>query len=72
MIIGICMELFLTRHAKERMAEKAVSLDMIREAIRKGAKIKQTDGYLVSYGYIKIAYKVIGVECYKIKTVFIR
>ena len=65
------MELLLTRHAKERMAEKAVSLDMIREAIQKGAKVKQTDGYLASYGYIKVAYKIIGEDCCKIKTVFI-
>ena len=71
MIIGICMKLLLTRHAKERMAEKAVSLDMIREAIQKGAKVKQTDRYLASYGYIKVAYKIIGDDYYKIKTVFI-
>ncbi len=65
------MKLLITKHAKERMADKAVSKEMVIEAIRKGAKINQTDGYLASYGYIKVAYKIIGDEYYKIKTVFI-
>ena len=38
---------------------------------KKGAKIRQTDGYLASYEYIKVAYKIIGEDYYKIKTVFI-
>ncbi len=65
------MKLLLTKHAKERMAEKAITLDMIREVIQKGATVRQTDGSLASYGYIKVAYKHIGEEYYKIKTVFV-
>jgi len=65
------MRLLITKHAKERMADKAINKEMIIEAIRKGAKIKQTDGYLASYGYIKVAYKIIDEDYYKIKTVFI-
>lgn len=71
MIIGICMKLLITKHAKERMADKAVSKEMIMDAIKKGAKVRQTNGYLASHGYIKVAYKIIGDEHYKIKTVFI-
>lgn len=64
------MELILTYHAKVRMAEKAVNTEQIREVIKKGAKIKQTDGFLARYGCIKVAYKMIK-EKYIIKTVII-
>lgn len=64
------MELILTYHAKVRMAEKAVNAEQIKEAIKKGAKIKQTDGFLSKYGYIKVAYKVVNDKCI-IKTVII-
>ena len=64
------MELILTHHAKVRMAEKAVNTEQIKEAIKKGAKIKQTDGFLAKYGYIKIAYKIVN-DKYVIKTVII-
>lgn len=63
--------LVLTRHAKERMAEHAITREQVKEAIRKGAKVQQTDGYLASFTYIKVAYKKIGEEMYKIKTVFV-
>lgn len=65
------MQLILTKHAKERMAEKAITKDMIITAIKMGAQFKQTDGYLASYSYIKVAYKKLGEECYKIKTVYV-
>lgn len=52
------------------MAEKAVNTEQIREVIKKGAKIKQTDGFLARYGCIKVAYKMIK-EKYIIKTVII-
>ena len=65
------MRLLITKHAKERIADKAISKETIIEAIKKGARIRQTDGYLASYGYIKVAYKIIGEDYYKIKTVFI-
>ena len=64
------MELILTNHAKVRMAEKAVNAEQIKEAIKKGAKVKQTDGLLAKYGYIKVAYKIIN-DKYIIKTVII-
>lgn len=65
------MRLLLTKHAKERMAEKGITLDMILYAIKRGAQFKQTDGYVASYSYIKVAYKKIGEDYYKIKTVFV-
>ncbi len=63
--------LLLTKHAKEKMVIKGISKEQIKTAIQFGAKIKQTEGYLASYTYIKVAYKKLDVNTYKIKTVFI-
>ena len=51
------------------MFERGIDETQIINAIKYGAKIRQTDGYLVSYTYFRVAYKKIGRECYKIKTV---
>ena len=64
------LKLILTYHAKQRMAEKAITKQHIINAIKKGAKTKQTDGLLASYGYIRIAYKIIN-DKYIIKTVMV-
>ncbi len=66
------MIVLLTRHAKERMAEKGVSVGMIKEAISKGAVIRQTEGYLATYTYLAVAYKIVKPGVYKVKTVMIR
>jgi hypothetical protein len=66
------MNLLLTKHAVQRMAERAINKEQVKEAIQKGSKIKQTDGLLAIYGYIEIAYKKISKNCYKIKTVKLR
>ncbi|MBS3138054.1 DUF4258 domain-containing protein [Candidatus Woesearchaeota archaeon] len=63
--------LLLTKHAKEKMVIKGISKEQIKDAIKYGAKIKQTDGYLASYTYIKVAYKKLDECIYKIKTVFV-
>lgn len=52
------------------MAEKAISKQHILEAIKKGAKIKQTDGFLARYSYVKVAYKIVK-DKYIIKTVMV-
>ncbi|MBI5391251.1 DUF4258 domain-containing protein [Candidatus Woesearchaeota archaeon] len=64
------MHLFLTMHAKEQMVLRGVSKSQVLEALQKGAKIRQTDGFLSSYGYVKVAYKIRG-EAYIIKTVMV-
>lgn len=66
------MKLFLTAHAAQRMAARAINKEQIKEAIKRGSKIRQTDGLLAVYGYIEVAYKKIGEEYYKIKTVKLR
>ena len=61
----------ITEHAKFKMYEEGVTEDMIREAITKCSKFKQTGGFLAVHRYYSVAYAVIGREAYKIKTVYI-
>ena len=53
------------------MVIHGITKEQIKITIERGAKSKQTDGYLASFTYIKVAYKIIEKNCYKIKTVFI-
>ena len=64
--------LFLSKHAKKRMAEKAINKEQIIQAIQRGSKFRQTEGLLVVYRDIEVAYRVLGNNAYKIKTVKIR
>ena len=50
----------ISKHAKEK----------IKRAIKMGSISRQTDGYLATYTYIKVAYKKRG-DVYRIKTVFV-
>ena len=54
----ITMELLFTLHAKQQMIERGVGKQQILDVIKKGAKVRQTDGLLASYGYIQVAYKI--------------
>ncbi|MBI4919436.1 DUF4258 domain-containing protein [archaeon] len=65
------IEIILTEHAKERMAAKGITKEQIKNAINHGAKQKQTDGFLASYTYIEVAYKLRGKK-HIIKTVKIK
>ena len=53
------------------MINRGIEKEQIKDVIRMGNKIKQTDGFLSCYGYIAVAWKKTG-EYYKIKTVIIR
>ena len=64
------MILQISRHAQERMAVEGIDQDQIKRAIKMGSKSRQTDGYLASYTYIRVAYKKRG-DVYRIKTVFV-
>ena len=66
------MIILLTKHAKERMSEKGITVGMIKEAISKGAVVRQTEGYLVTYTYFGVAYKIIKQGVYKVKTVMVK
>ncbi len=53
------------------MFERGVDENQIIKTIKYGAKTKQTGGYLSSYTYLKVAYKKIGKDYYKIKKVMV-
>jgi len=52
------------------MIERGISKQQVIDTIRKGGKVRQTDGLRASYSYIKVAFKIRG-EKYIIKTVMI-
>ena len=65
------MELIITKHARDQMSKRGIDEEQIKRAIERGAKTRQTDGYLAVYTYFGVAYKKIGEDAYKIKTVVI-
>lgn len=66
------LKLLITKHAMDMMIERGIDEDQIKRAIKRGAVSRQTNGYLAIYTYIEVAYKKIGNDLYKIKTVKIR
>ncbi len=63
-------ELWITHHAAEKMVIEGITAQQICEALERGSRFQQTDGYLCVYGYFSVAWKKVG-SLYKIKTVFI-
>ncbi len=64
-------ELKISRHAADKMLWLGISKEQVKEAIVKGAKFKQTDGYLSKFRYLNVAYRKIGPNLYKVKTVYV-
>ncbi|MBS3123990.1 hypothetical protein J4437_05140 [Candidatus Woesearchaeota archaeon] len=62
-------DLIVTKHAQEKMHIEGVGVDQIIEALERGSKYQQTDGFLAVYSYYSVAYKKLGTK-YLIKTVF--
>jgi len=63
-------DLIVTKHAQEKMHVEGISISQIIEALERGSKYQQTDGFLAVYSYYSVAYKKL-VAKYLIKTVFI-
>ena len=61
----------ITKHANDRMMWLGISEEDVKKAISRGSKFKQTDGYLAIYTYLKVAYKKLDENLYKIKTVMV-
>jgi len=66
------LQIFITKHAKEKMAGLGINIENVKKAIIYGSKTKQTDSFLSCYSYYCVAYKILEKRTYKIKTVFIR
>ena len=64
------MKIIITKHARQQMFDRGVDEEQIKTTIRRGSKIKQTDGFKSVYAYIGVCYKIRG-EKYIIKTVTI-
>ena len=57
------MEYILTRHAQERLDKCGLTIDQVILTIKKGAKIKQTDGFIAVHTYIRVAYVIREERC---------
>lgn len=64
------MELIVTNHARQQMFDRGIDEEQIKTAIKRGSKIRQTDGFKAVYSYIGVCYKIRGNK-YIIKTVTI-
>ena len=66
------MKLIITNHARDKMHIEGIEKEQIKMCIERGAKFKQTDGFLAVYTYIQVAYKIISKDVYLIKTVMVK
>ncbi len=66
------MQLIITKHAQYKMSGLGITIENIKKAIIFGSKTQQTEGLLSYYSYYCVAYRIIGKNTYKIKTVYIR
>lgn len=68
------MELFITKHALDQARERGISVNEIKETIKKGAKFiqdKKEKKIVSNYRHIRIVFKKSGNKYYVI-TVMIR
>lgn len=63
-------DLLITKHAQEKMHAEGIVVQQIIDALDRGSKYQQTDGFLAVYSYYSVAYKKIDSK-FLIKTVFI-
>ena len=63
-------DLVITVHAADKMVIEGISAQLVCEALERGSKFQQTEGYLAVYTFFSVAYKKLG-DKYKIKTVFL-
>lgn len=64
----ITLRLIITIHARQQMFDRGIDEEQIKTAIKRGSKIRQTDGFKSVYSYIGVCYKISG-DKYIIKTV---
>ncbi len=65
------IEVKISRHAADKMLWLGVTKEQVKETIIKGAKFRQTDGFLSKFRYLNVAYKKIGQNLYKVKTIYL-
>ena len=65
------MKLIISNHARDKMHIEGISKEQVEKCIQRGAKFKQTHGFLAIYSYIRVAYKIVEKDIYVIKTVMV-
>ena len=63
----ITLRLVMTKHARQQMFDRGIDEEQIKITIKRGSKIKQTDGFKSIYTYIGVCYRIRG-DKYIIKT----
>ena len=66
----ITLKLIITKHARQQMFDRGIDEEQIKVTIKRGSKVKQTDGFKSVYSYIGVCYKIRG-DKHIIKTVTI-
>ena len=64
------IELVITEHARKQMFDRGIDEDQIKRTIKRGSKIRQTDGLKAIFAYMGVSYKI-RENKYIIKTVTI-
>ena len=60
-IIRCVMHVVISRHAKEKMVDRGINLNEVKNAITSGEKYFQEPNKIVAeYGYFSVVYKKIG------------
>ncbi|MBI2106437.1 hypothetical protein HYT57_00480 [Candidatus Woesearchaeota archaeon] len=65
------IKIIYSKHANDKRMVYGLTKEQIERALKMGATVKQTDGYLASYREIKIAYKKLDEKTYYLKTIYV-
>lgn len=59
-------DIWFSKHARERMVERGISQQEVKNAIEKGSKKRQDGNVVASYTYIQVVFKMRKDVCYVI------
>ncbi|PIU12926.1 MAG: hypothetical protein COT21_02725 [Hadesarchaea archaeon CG08_land_8_20_14_0_20_51_8] len=62
------MKIIMTKHARERMISRGISLEEVKNAILKGSKRVQDGKIVATYRYFEVVYKKVN-EIFVVVTV---
>jgi hypothetical protein len=65
------IRVILTKHARERMVSRGISLEEIKKAILKGSKRIQNGKVVAAYRYFEVVYKKVN-ETFVVATILPR
>ena len=63
-------DLLITKHAADKMIIEGITSQQICDALNRGSRFVQSEGYLSVYTYFSVAWKRLGNK-YKVKTVYL-